>query len=78
MKTKEQTKIESDDRAVAIYHLVYEHEGFEDTAQILFNLVKQTQQKHPEKKRNLYLDIEGHIDDDGVFDTTCLNCKTSF
>ena len=46
MKTNGQSKIESGDSAVAIYHVVYAHEGFEESAQILFKLIQEAQQKY--------------------------------
>ena len=51
MKTNGQSKIESGDSAVAIYHVVYAHEGFEESAQILFKLIQEAQQKRPGMKR---------------------------
>ena len=68
MKTNGQSKIEPGDRAVAIYHVVYAHEGFEESAQNLFKLIQEAQQKRPGMKRKLYLDIEGHRNSDGSFD----------
>ena len=53
MKTNGQSKIESGDSAVAIYHVVYAHEGFEESAQILFKLIQEAQQKRPGMKRKL-------------------------
>lgn len=78
MKTKVQTKIESDDRSIAIYHVVYEHEGFEESAQNLFKLVQNAQRRKPRKKRNLYLDIENHKNDDGSFDVAMIELQNEF
>ena len=52
----------------ALYHVVYPHEGFEESAQALFRLVKRAQEVRPGRPRSLILDIEGHRDDDGRFD----------
>jgi len=78
MKTKVQTKIESDNRSIAIYHVVYEHEGFEESAQNLFKLVQNAQRRKPGKKRNLYLDIENHKNDDGSFDVAMIELQNEF
>lgn len=64
--------------AVAIYHLVYEHEGFEESAQNLFKLVQDAQTKFPGKKRLLYLDIEEHRNNEGGFDAEMLELQKDF
>lgn len=53
---------------VAIYHVVHANEGFEESAQTLFDLVKSAQQQWPGKRRVLFLDIEGHRNNAGGFD----------
>ena len=73
-----QSKIESDDRAVAIYHVVYSHEGFEESAQILFKLVQRAQRVKPGKPRMLFLDIEGHRNSEGGFDADMFELQTVF
>ncbi len=78
MKTKEQTKIKPDGKAVAIYHIVYEHEGFDESAQNLFKLVQNAQQKHPGKERKLYLDIENHKNKEGGFDAEMVELQNEF
>lgn len=55
-------------KGIAIYHIVYENEDFENSAQILFDLIKQAQKNSPNQKRVLYLDIEGHRNKKGGFD----------
>ena len=40
MKTNEQSQIEWGKNTIAIYHVVYAHEGFEESAQNLFTLVQ--------------------------------------
>jgi hypothetical protein len=64
-----QSRIEPNDRAIAIYHCVYEQEGFETTAQSLFQLIKSAEQEFPGKTRRLYLDIEGHRNSESGFDS---------
>ena len=78
MKTNGQSKIESGDSAVAIYHVVYAHEGFEESAQILFKLIQEAQQKRPGMKRKLYLDIEVHRNSEGRFDTDMSELQQEF
>jgi hypothetical protein len=78
MMIRTQSRLEPDERAIAIYHCVYEQEGFETTAQSLFELVKRAEQKFPGKKRNLYLDIEGHKNSVGGFDTDMMEIQTKF
>jgi len=56
------------EKAIAIYHIVYKNEGFEETVHILFEMVKKVQEKHPNKKRVLFLDIENHKNEKGGFD----------
>lgn len=65
-------------QALAIYHCVLESEGFEETAQILFNLVREAQKKHPGEKRALYIDIEGHRNPSGGFDRDMLELQKEY
>jgi hypothetical protein len=78
MKMNHQSKLDSDDRAVAIYHVVYSHEGFEESAQLLFKLVQRAQRVMPGKPRMLVLDIEGHRNSDGGFDADMFELLTVF
>lgn len=55
-------------KAIAIYHRVYEYEGFDESAKILFDLVKQCQDQFPNQKRVLFLDIDGHRNKQGGYD----------
>lgn len=55
-------------KGVAIYHFVYKEEGFEESAQMLFDLVKEAQANKPNQKSLLYLDIDGHRNEKGGFD----------
>jgi hypothetical protein len=72
-----QSRLEPTDRAIAIFHCVYEQEGFGTTAQSLFQLVKSAEQEFPGKTRRLYLDIEGHRDE-GIFDSDMMEILTKF
>jgi len=73
-----QSKVECDDRAVAIHHVVYSHEGFDESAQTLFKLVQKAQEIRPGSKRKLFLDIEGHRTSDGSFDAAMLELQMEF
>jgi len=65
MNKNKEARIKSGRDAVALYHVVYEHEGFDESAQNLFKLVQSAQSVKPGKKRMLYLDIEGHRNSEG-------------
>jgi hypothetical protein len=70
--------LESAQRAVALYHVVYAHEGFEDAAPALFKLVQQAQERCPGKPRKLFLDIEGHRNSQGGFEADMLELQKDF
>jgi len=78
MKEKGTSKIKSADKAVAIYHVVYKHEGFEEAAQALFKLVQDAQRRQPGQKRKLFLDIEGHRNEQGGFDGDMFELQNNF
>ncbi len=78
MEQRQKSKIESGANAIALYHVIYKHEGFEESAQNLFKLVKNAQRRCPDKKRMLYLDIEGHRVEDGGFDADMLELQKEF
>ena len=78
MIQRQEPKIESSGDAVAIYHIIYENEGFEESAQNLFKLVQKAQSLSPGKKRKLFLDIEGHRVKEGGFDADMLELQKEF
>ena len=47
MEQRQKSKIEAGADAVALYHVIYKHEGFEESAQNLFKLVQQAQRLVP-------------------------------
>ena len=69
-----QSTLESDEGTVAIYH----HEGFDKTAQTLFELVQRAEQQRPGMERRLYLDIDGHKNSEGGFDSDMMEIQTKF
>jgi hypothetical protein len=62
MKTKHSGK------GIALYHIIFDTETFEDAVASIVNLVYEVQEKFPDQPRHLFLDIEGHIEKDGAFD----------
>ncbi len=55
-------------KGVALYHAVFEEEGFEATIDHIHQLVKTSQEKNPNRKRFFYLDIDGHKNENGGYD----------
>lgn len=74
----DRSRVEAGKSAVAIYHVVYGNEGFQQAARVLFELVQRAQQLEPDKNRNLYLDIEGHRNTKGGFDADMLELQKEF
>lgn len=58
-----------DGKGIGIYHVVYRHEGFEGAAHKLHEMVRSAAERYPGKPRRLYLDIEGHRNSAGAFDS---------
>ena len=78
MRNSERLKLVTDDRAVALYHVVYAKEGFDEAARALFGLVQLAEQRAPGKDRILYLDIDGHRNSEGEFDADMLELQQEF
>jgi hypothetical protein len=78
MAKTHRSKVDTTDRFAALYHVVYEHEGFEKSAQILFKLVQRAQELQPNRKRMLVLDIDGHRNGQGGFDADMLELQKDF
>lgn len=62
----------------AIYHVVRPNEGFEKTAHILHRLIREAQKQKPNEPRTLFLDIEGHRNDQGGFDNDMFELQSKF
>jgi hypothetical protein len=75
---KPNDSMEFKDGSVLIYHVVHEHEGFQQTAENLFALVNQAQAKFPNKRRVLRLDIDGHRNSQGGFDDDMFELQKEF
>lgn len=65
-------------KEVALYHVVYEYEKFEDAAQMIFELIRNAQQSYPNINRTLYLDIDGHKNKVGGFDNDMFELQKDF
>jgi hypothetical protein len=65
-------------KGVGIYHVVFPDEGFETAASVLFKLVCSAQDAHPNRRRHLYLDIDGHRNKKGGFDDDMFELQTYF
>lgn len=63
---------------VAIYHVIFENENFNEAARALFNLTKESIKKYKHEKRILYLDIDGHRLSDGAFDNDMWELQFNF
>ena len=55
-------------KAIALYYLVKEKVGFEEATQEMMELLAKSARQSPFQNRNLYIDIEGHKNSDGVYD----------
>lgn len=65
-------------KGITIYHVVYKHEAFEISANILVKLLQNAQKQFPNQKRYLYLDIEGHKNKQGGFDHDMFELQKDF
>jgi hypothetical protein len=63
---------------VTIYHAIFANEDFEKSALALFKLVRSAQESHPNRKRVLYLDIDGHRNELGGFDSDMIELQQHF
>ena len=56
------------EKSIAVYHIVYKNENFNDAAHATIDLTRECTKNFKNKKRKLFLDIEGHRLKDGTFD----------
>lgn len=66
------------DNTVSLYHIIEEGADFETAAQDLFSLLKEAQNEFPDWPRVLYLDIEGHVRDDGRLEEEMVELQQEF
>jgi len=74
--TSHQNKLMS--KSVALYHVVFEDDDFETSAQILIDLIRDSQKSNPGQARRLYLDIDGHRNSKGGFDHDMYELQVNF
>lgn len=65
-------------KGIAIYHVVLENETFDLAARTLVKLVYEAQKREPNRRRSLYLDIDGHRNKKGGFDGDMLELQRHF
>jgi hypothetical protein len=65
-------------KKAAIYHVVFKNENFDTAARAIAKLVFRAQETAPNKKRCLYLDIEGHRNKRGGFDGDMFELQRHF
>ena len=63
---------------VALYHRIMRRENFEKAAKDLFDLLKTAQIKTPNIDRVLYVDIDGHKNSQGGYDSDMLELQKEF
>jgi hypothetical protein len=68
----------STEQPIVICHVMSRDEGFEETARLLFELIKRTAELHPGRRRALFFQVEGHRDRRGVFDRDALKLIWDF
>lgn len=60
------------EEGIAIHHVMEADDDFDDTADMLFQLVRKAEDNHPGKPRYLYLDVQGHRNSSGGYDHDAL------
>ncbi len=63
---------------IALHHRILPRENFEKAATDIFNLLKSTQINSPNTNRVLYVDIDGHKNDQGGYDNDMLELQKEF
>jgi len=71
-------KVRPTEKGTALYHRIYAHEDFDEAATALLELVHYTEQKLPGKPRFLYLDIDGHRNEEGGYDRDMFELQKDF
>lgn len=65
-------------KKIAMYHVILENEGFEESASHIHRIVKECQELFPNLKRCLYLDIDAHKNSTGGFDDDMYELQRHF
>ncbi len=66
------------DNTVSLYHIVGKEDDFETAAQDIFALLQEAQSEFPDWPRVFYLDIEGHVRDDGRLEEDMIELQQEF
>ncbi|MDX1531945.1 MAG: hypothetical protein R3362_10515 [Rhodothermales bacterium] len=66
------------DNTVSVYHVVAEGDAFEQAARDIVDLVREAEARFPGWPRVLYLDIVGHIDEQGRFTEDFVELQQEF
>jgi len=61
-------EVKKEKGVIAIYHVVFKRETFEDAVNAIVSLAWNAQQKFPGQDRHLFFDIDGHREKDGALD----------
>ncbi|MCL2588626.1 MAG: DUF5677 domain-containing protein [Oscillospiraceae bacterium] len=67
-----------EEKCIALYHRIMRRENFEVAAKDLFYLLISAQTKNPNQPRILYVDIDGHRNTAGGFDSDMLELQKEF
>ena len=67
-----------DQNKIVLYHRVMHRENFEKAATDIFNLLKSAQTKSPNVARILYVDIDGHKNDQSGYDNDMFELQKDF
>jgi hypothetical protein len=71
-------EVNTEAKAMVLYHCVYPEENFERAARDIFDLIRHTIEFFPNAKRSLYLDIEGHRTPTDAFDSDMFELQKDF
>ncbi|HUZ05872.1 MAG TPA: hypothetical protein VMV89_00125 [Candidatus Paceibacterota bacterium] len=63
---------------VAVYCKVFPHNNFGESAQFLFEAMREAQEFYPNKRRLLYLEIKGHRNNRDEFDADMFELQKDF
>ena len=77
MPNSKERQVEIGDRYVALYHVVYRHEGFDQAAQDSSHWCE-TLKQGAQQATPTFLDIEGHRNEQGSFDSEMLELQEHF
>lgn len=67
-----------DKKGIALYHRVMRRENFEKAAKDIVGLLQNAQKSNPDAPRFLYVDIDGHRNEAGGYDSDMLELQKEF